>query len=247
MLLQDILNAYTNDPDQMKLVSAVPFIGGYVTWIYYYALSVKDGKMAIPFWLYTFWFAHDATAAVIYYRLAQQHGGFWFFHSTFIALVIWTVIELFGMYLAVRFARQDIWGKYHATPVTQQQAAGWILAEIAVMFAIVNLLRDFMGDETMFKWFALTNSVLAVGPFYLWRTRKDRAGSSIMLAVILIVVVADTFLPRGLGMFTTASPDFDQPWFYVAGAVLTLMAVSNLLILLRLPPKKSADGTWQIW
>jgi hypothetical protein len=247
MLLQDILNAYTAYPDQMKLLSAVPFIGGYVTWIYYYALSVKDGKMAIPFWLYTFWFAHDATAAVIFYRLAQQHDRFWFFHSTFIALVIWTVIEVIGMYLAVRFARQDIWGKYHAAPVTPKQAAGSVLVEIAFMFAIVNLLREFMGDETMFKWFSLTNAVLAVGPFYLWRTRRDRMGSSIMLALILIVVVADTFLPRGLGMFTTASPYFDQPWFYITGIVLTLMAISNLAVLLRLPPKKTDDGKWQIW
>jgi hypothetical protein len=247
MLLQDILTAYTTHPDLMKLVSAVPFIGGYVTWIYYYAVSIKDGKMAIPFWLYTLWFAHDTTAAAVFCRLAQQHGGFWFFHQTSIALVIWTLIEIVGMYLAVRFARQDIWGKYFASPVTVQQATGWVLVEIAFMFAIVNLLRMLMDDETMFKWFALTNTVLAIGPFYLWRTRKDRTGSSIMLAIMLVVIVADTFLPPGLGMFTTASPYFDQPWFYIAGAVLTAMAISNLVVLLRLPPKKRADGKWQIW
>jgi len=247
MLLQDLLNAYTNHPDQMKLLSAVPFIGGYVTWVYYYALSIKDRKMAIPFWLYSFWFAHDATAAVVFYRLSEQHGGFWFFHSTFIALVIWTVIELVGMYLAVKFARQDIWGTYFSSPVTQSQAAGRVLVEIGLMFAVVNLFREFMTDDTMFKWFAFTNSVLAIGPFYLWRTRKDRTGSSVMLAIILIVVVADTFLPPGLGMFTTASPYFDQPWFYIAGVLFTAMSISNLFVLLRLPPKSAADGKWQIW
>jgi hypothetical protein len=45
-----------------------------------------------------------------------------------------------------------------------------ILVEIGLMFAVVNLFREFMTDETMFKWFAFTNS---------------------MLAIILIVVVAD--------------------------------------------------------
>jgi hypothetical protein len=247
MLLPDIMNAFTNHPDQMKLVSAVPYIGGYVTWMYYYALSVKDGKMAIPFWMYTFWFAHDATGAVVFYRLAQQHDGFWFFHSTHIALVVWTIIEVIGMILAVRFARQDIWGKYYTRPVTQAQAAGWVLAEIALMFVVVNLLREFMGDDTMLKWFTLTNAVLAIGPFYLWRTRTDRTGSSIMLAIILIIVVGNTFLPPGFGMFTTASPYFDRPWFYMAGVVLTAMAISNLFVLLRLPPKRAADGKWQIW
>jgi hypothetical protein len=247
MLLPDILNAYTNQSGLMKLLSAVPFIGGYVTWIYYYVLSVKDGKMPIPFWLYTLWFAHDVTGAVVFYRLAQQHGGFWFFRATSIALVIWTIIEIVGMYLAVKFARQDIWGKYYSSPVTPNQAAGWVLVEIAFMFAIVNLLRVLMDDESMFKWFALTNALLAIGPFYLWRTRKDRMGSSIMLAILLVVVVANTFLPPGFGMFTTASAYFDQPWFYIAGAVLTIMAISNLLVLLRLPPKKRADGKWTIW
>jgi hypothetical protein len=247
MLLQDILNAYTNHSDLMKLLSAVPFIGGYVTWVYYYALSVKDRKMAIPFWMYTFWFAHDATAAIVFYHLAERHGGFWFFHSTFVALVIWTVIELGGMYLAVRYARQDIWGKYYSSPVTQKQAALWVVAEIGFMFAVVNLFREFMADDTMFKWFVFTNAALAVGPFYLWRTRTDRTGSSVMLAILLVVVVANTFLPPGLGMFTTASPYFDQPWFYVAGAIFTVMAISNLVVLLRLPSKKLADGKWQIW
>jgi hypothetical protein len=247
MLLQDILNAYANNPGQMNLLSAVPFIGGYVTWIYYYLLSVKDRKMPIPFWLYTAWFAHDVTGAIVFHRLAQQHGGFWFFRATSIALVIWTAIEVVGMYLAVRFARQDIWGKYYSAPVTQKQATAWVLIEIAIMFALVNLLRGLMDDETMFKWFTLTNALLAVGPFYLWRTRKDRMGSSIALAIMLIVIVANTFLPPGLGMFTTASAYFDQPWFYVAGAVLTAMAISNLVVLLRLPPKQHVGGKRQIW
>lgn len=246
MLTQDLIAAYTNNADMMKLLSIIPFAGGYVAWIYYYALSVKDRKMAIPFFLYTFWFAHDATAAVVFYRLSEQHDQFWFFHSTFIALVIWVLIEIVGIYLAIRFARDDIWGQYYDRPVTQRQAFGWAIVESVMMFAIVNILRDFMEDDTMFKWFALTNAILAVGPFYLWRKRKDRTGSSIALAIIMVIVVANTFLPKGYGMFTTASSYFDKPWFYIAGAVFTAMSVSNLIVLLRLPPK-AKNGKWQIW
>ncbi|WP_147384020.1 hypothetical protein [Noviherbaspirillum sedimenti] len=245
MLLQDILNAYTNHPDFMKMVSIVPFMGGFLIWCYFYFLSVKDRKMPIPFWMYTFWFAHDATAAVVFYRLAEQHNGFWFFQSTWIMLVVWCVVEIVGMCLAVRFARQDIWGKYFASPVTKKQATGWVLAEIAAMFAVVFLLRGLMDDDTMFKWFVLTNAVMAIGPFYLWRTRTDRTGSSIVLAIIFVIIVANNFSPPGIGMFTTASPYFDQPWFYFAGVVLTLMTISNLFVLLRLPSKKAVEAKWQ--
>jgi hypothetical protein len=241
-LLHDVLNTYGNEPTKMMLLSAVPFIGGYVTWMFYYVICVRDRKMAIPFWLYTFWFAHDSTGVLVFHRLAEQHNEFWFFRTTSIALMIWVTIEIIGITLAVRYARQDIWGKYHTAPVTTTQAVAWVLAEIALMYVVVNLLHDYMSDATMLKWFTLTNAVLAIGPFYLWRTRRDRGGTSVALAIILVIVVANTFLPAGLGMFTTASPFFDRPWFYIAGVVLTAMAISNLLVVWRLPPKAPAMG-----
>jgi hypothetical protein len=39
-----------------------------------------------------------------------------------------------------------------------------IALTIWTLFELFNLLRVFMADEAMFKWFALTNVVMAVGP-----------------------------------------------------------------------------------
>lgn len=44
-----------------------------------------------------------------------------------------------------------------------------------------------MNDEVMFKWFAFTNIVMAVGPGYLWNERKSRKGSSIGLAIVIFI------------------------------------------------------------
>lgn len=43
-------------------------------------------------------------------------------------------------------------------------------------------------------------------------------------------------------MFTTASAFFDQPWFYIAGAVCTAFSVRHLIMLLRYPPKEAVAG-----
>jgi len=247
MLLQEIIDAYSNNAAQMNLLSLIPYVGGFVVWIYFYLLPIKEKKLPIPFWLITMWFAHDSTGALVFFRLAQQHDGFWFFKSTSIALATWCVIEIIGMCIIIKYARQDIWGKYYPATVTARQATLSTVAEIIMMVCIVNLLRVYMNDESMFKWFSMTNAVFAIGPWYLIRGRNSRAGSSIALSIIFVISVAQTFAPPGIGMFTTASSFFDQPWFYIAGVVFTLMAMGNFVRLLRLPPKVTVEGKWTIW
>ncbi|MET0546161.1 MAG: hypothetical protein ABWZ40_07610 [Caulobacterales bacterium] len=247
MVLNDVMNAFANNRDEMILLSIIPYAGGFLIWVYFYLLSIKEKKLPIPFWLYTFYFAHDSTGAIRFHQLAETHNGFWFFSSTSMALFAWTLVEIGGMILAIKYARQDIWGKEGAPPVTVNKAVFNTVTEIIMMYAVVNLLHYFMDDEVMFKWFSLTNALLAIGPFYVLRQRIDRVGSSVALLMILVVSVGQTFLPPGLGMFTTASPYFDAPWFYIAGVVFTAMAVWNLITLLRMPPKGLVNGKKAIW
>ena len=94
----------------------------------------------------------------------------------------------------------------------------------------------------MFKWFALTNAIMAVFPGFLWNERQSRSGSSVGLAILIVLVSANTFLPPGFGMFTTASTFFDQPWFYIAGVVCTAFAIRHLVMLLKYPPKEAVAG-----
>jgi hypothetical protein len=235
MLVNDIIEAYTTHREQMMLLSVIPYVGGFIIWVYFYWLPIRDGRLPVPFWLFTFWFAHDVTGAFWFASLADAHENFWFFRWTSNALFVWTIIEIIGMCIVIRFARQDVWGKYHSTAVTQKQAAFHVIAEIVVMFSVVNLLRVYMNDDVFFKWFSLTNAVLAIGPWYLLKERRSREGSSVALLTIIVIIVAQTFAPPGLGMFTTASPEFDTPWFYIAGVTFTALAVWNLMTLLRLP------------
>lgn len=248
-MLEEVMRAYS-DPaiaPRLLVLSGITFLFGYVQYIYSFRLVLRERKGPFPIWMHTLYLAHDFTGAVVFYLLAQQHDWFWFFSATSIALLVWNGFELFNLYMAIKVERQEIWGRFYAAPVTERQALLRIVGQVALFFAVVNLLRAFMDDTVMFKWFVLTNIVMCVAPGFLWNERQSRSGSSVGLAVILVLTAINTFLPPGFGMFATASGFFDQPWFYITGLVVTAFAVRNLFMLLKFQPKPASDGRKPIW
>lgn len=245
-MIEEIMNAYATNP-RLWVISAIAFAIGYMQYIYSFRLVLRERCAPYPVWMHTFYFAHDFTGAIVFFLLAQQYEFFWFFTATSIALVIWNLFEVFNLYMAIKVERQEIWGKFYDQPVTERQALLRILGQIVLFLAVVNLFREFMDDDVMFKWFAFTNVLMAVAPGYLWNERKSRRGTAVGLAIVNLVCAIYTFLPPGYGMWTTASSYFDQPWFYLTGVVVSLYALRNLVMLLNYPPKTSVDGRKPIW
>jgi hypothetical protein len=245
-MVQELMNAYTNNM-LLLIISAITFAIGYIEYIYSFRLVIKEKCAPYPIWMHTFYFAHDFTGAVVFYLLAKNNNWFWFFTAASVALLIWNCFEIFNLYMAIKVERQEIWGKFYNSPVTVGQALSRIIGQIALMFVIVNLFRVFMNDEVMFKWFAFTNIVMAVGPGYLWNERKSRNGSSIGLAIVIFIGTVNTFLPSGYGMWTTTFAYFNQPWFYITGVVVSAYAFRNIIMLLKFSKKESKDGKKAIW
>lgn len=245
-MVQEVMNSYATNPALLH-ISALAFLIGYLEYIYSFRLVLREKMAPFPIYMHTFYLAHDFTGAVVFGKLALEYEFFWFFSAASIALLIWNFFEMFNLYMAVKVERQEIWGDWHKNPVTKKQAIYHIIVQVALMFVVVNLFRVFMDDQVMFKWFAFTNILMAVAPGYLWRKRKSRDGASIGLAIVILIGTINTFLPPGYGMWTTASTFFDQPWFYITGVVVSAIAASNLIVLLKYPPKKSIDGKKVIW
>ena len=245
-MVQEFIDAYTNN-HILWLISAFAFAIGYAEYIYSTRLLLAEHKAPYPAWMHTFYFAHDFTGAVVFANLALHHQFFWVFCGASIALLVWNGFEIFNLRMAIRHERQEIWGPLYRQPVTQKQALARVAGQIVIMFAVVNLFRVFMNDEVMFKWFCFTNVLIAVAPGYLWERRGTRDGTSVGLAIVILVGTINTFLPPGLGMWTTALRYFDQPWFYIAGVITTAFAVRNVVILLRMPPKVKVEGKPLIW
>jgi hypothetical protein len=245
-MTEEIIHSYSHNPN-LLWISAIAFAIGYLEYIYSFRLVIRERSAPYPVWMHTFYLAHDATAAVVFYLLARSHDYFWFFSLASVALLIWNAFELFNLYMAVKVERQEIWGKFYDKPVTVAQAVRRIVGQVALMLVIVNLFRVFMNDEVMFKWFAFTNILIAVAPGYLWNERRSRRGSSVGLSIVILVGTVNTFLPPGYGMWTTASTYFDQPWFYVTGVVVSAYALRNVLMLLGFPAKAPIFGRSPIW
>jgi len=244
-MVQDLMTAYSpSNPFFIRLiiVSILTFGMGYIEYIYSFRLVIKEKSAPYPIWMHTFYFAHDFSGAIVFLTLAKK-TGFWFFWVAGIALIIWNFFEVYNIYKAVTVEREDIWGK----DSTVKQAMKEVIFQIAIMFCVVNLFRVFMNDEVMFKWFAFTNILIAVAPGYYWQSRKTRKGASLGLSITIMIGTFLTFLPPGFGMWTTASPYFDQPWFYITGLVTMLFAIRNYFILKAFPEKEKIEGQKTIW
>lgn len=93
-----------------------------------------------------------------------------------------------------------------------------IFVQLAAFYAIVNLVIAYIGE-----------------------------GSSVGLAIVILLGTINTFLPAG--MFVLAMPDvFGAPWFYIAGAVFTAIAAVSLYRVARFPSKPRIEGVKRpIW
>ena len=247
-MLNEVMHAFRDDTARMVILSAISFAGGYGLYIYSFLLTIREKRAPFPFWMHVFYLAHDITGVFVFGLAAYHNQWFWFFTATAIALLVWNCFEIFNIVMGIRYERQEIWGRYYAAPVTTRQAITRTAWLVALMIAVVNIFRVFMHDEIMFKWFALTNAIMAVFPGFLWNERQSRAGSSVGLAILIVLVSLNTFLPPGFGLFTTASTFFDQPWFYVTGVICTVFAIKHLVMLLSYSPKEAvAGGRRPIW
>jgi hypothetical protein len=188
---------------------------------------------------------------VFWFLLAREHHWFWFFTASSVAMLIWVFCEVWSLYMAVKYERQDIWGRFHENPVTVRQALGHLIPQTAWFFGVVNLTNYFMGgldDAAMFKWYVWTNLIVAVGPAHLWAERKTRHGTSMGLAIMVLLSIVATYLPPGFGMWTTASPYFNNVWFYFSGLVATGYAIYSLILVKSFPPKPAfIDGRKAVW
>ncbi|EHB56094.1 hypothetical protein MycrhDRAFT_3288 [Mycolicibacterium rhodesiae JS60] len=254
MVLHDLLRNYDfSNPHivQVLLVSAVAFGFGYGVYIYCILLLVRERKSPYPVWMHTFYLACDVTGTVFWFLLAKQHGWFWFFTASSAAMAIWVFCELWSLYMVVTYERQDTWGHLYQQPVTTRQAVNQIVAQTAWFFGVINLTNYFMGgldDAAMFKWYVWTNLIVAVGPASLWAARKSRHGTSMGLAIMVLLSIIATYLPPGLGMWTTASSYFNNIWFYLSGLVATGYAIYNLWLVKSFPAKPAVlDGRKTVW
>ena len=53
------------------------------------------------------------------------------------------------------------------------------------------LLHGGLNDAAMFKWYVWTNLIIEVGPASLWAGRRSRHGTSLGVAIIVLLSMLD--------------------------------------------------------
>lgn len=242
-----LTEAYRLDNVPLLIASAITFGFGFWEYIYSFRLVRREGKAPFPIWMHTFYFAHDSSWAVILFVAAAAHGWNWFLLASSVALLVWTLFEVYSLVLAVRVERQEIFGRYLGADVSRQQALGVIVMQILAFYGLVNMLIVFMGAGSFLQWAALTNMVMAVGPGTVWLRRRSREGNGLGVALVILLGTINTFLP--FGMFVLALPQvFDTPWFYTTGVICTAISAAYVVMVARFPAKQAQPGTQRpIW
>ncbi|MDE1178301.1 MAG: hypothetical protein PW789_17135 [Edaphobacter sp.] len=230
-----IIDKFNNHPEYMIPLMILAMGFGFIQYIYCFFMTRRDGESPFPIYMHAFYLAHD----FLFVTLAHQ----WFvryhslpFQAVWLGMAAFNVFEVYSLYEAIKHERQETFGKYYDEPVTVRQATGWIVAMTVVSFVVLSTVRSFLSDTLMFCVFISTNVVMAIGPAMQLRARRQRVRGSVGLAFFIVVGTIATFLPQGLGMYTTADPEyFARPWFFILGAVCTMVALWHLVTVLRLP------------
>lgn len=218
---------------------------GLLEYFWAVALTIKEKKGPFPTWMHTFFLAHDSTAAIVFTILAVQHQFFWVFSVYAIGMYTWTIMEIFCLFMDVKYTRQESFGTDQQTGVTTTSAITKIIMQVVIMYCIINGLRYFMQDQAMFIWLPLTNFIMAIGPGYLLRQRQSRAGSSVLIYLFIVLGTLLNFAPKGIGFFSSILPQlFNRPIWFIIGLVALIIAVINLIQILRFPSKTTSRSIW---
>lgn len=240
-MFEELLTVYTLDNVPLLIASAITFGFGFWEYIYSFRLVKREGSAPFPIWMHTFYFAHDSTWAVLFFIVAATHGWHWFATGAAIALVVWTLFEVYNFYHAIKDEREEIWSPYYGSNPPIKKCVINLVCQIIVFYGLVNVFIMFVGEGCFFQWAAITNMVMATLPGLLWQRRGSRKGNGMGIALVILGGTINTFLP--CGMFVSALPQyFDHPWFYLAGIVFTLVAIRNVVMVTRFPKKEAVPG-----
>ncbi|KAH7469664.1 hypothetical protein FOMA001_g14880 [Fusarium oxysporum f. sp. matthiolae] len=209
-------------------------------------LLVREGQGPIPFWMQTFYVAHELTLVYLFAEAAPRYDYHWFFVSTSFSLAVWAVLEIFCMWYTIQSPKDRIatfsplFGKQ---PATSSILTYTFFLQLA-MFALVWILIEFLGAGSFMLTGALTNVLLIIGPTHEYLSRGSRNGLSIGFCLTNVACAIWTFAPFSLG--AAVLPEiFDQPIMYVAGIIYNLAGVFGMVDDCGrvLPSQDSYEGT----
>jgi hypothetical protein len=225
----------------------ITFLLGFLVYVYSFLLVDREKSGPYPLWMHTFYCAADFMGIWVFLCAWNAYDHFWFFLLGVIGEIVWVCFELYCLMRAVTYERVEIWGK----DATLKQAVLTCVMQVVIFFAVLNLLRVELHDESMFKFWIFTQVIICCAPGLFWEQRKTRIGACWQLNIVLVLVAVMSFNPAN--MWALIAPQFfsvaNNPWYYVMGAVTLFFALRGCWVYAKLPakPDRLPDGKKPIW
>jgi|GEM_PF-6244426 len=230
-----VIQKFINEPGTMipLMIFAMGF--GFVQYVYCFVMTKRDKISPFPAYMHAYYLAHDFMFVLLFRQWFQEYDSI-VFQVMWFGMAAFNIFEIVALYWTVKYERQEAFGVYYDKPVTAKQSVQWLAVMTVVSFAIISCARNFMADKIMFIVFISTNTIMAIGPALQMKKNRVRRKGSLGLAIFILLGTIATFLPQGLGMYTTADPAyFARPWFFVVGICCALIALWHVITVLKLP------------
>ena len=229
----DQIAAWANNP-WMIPATLVAVAVGYIYYVFQVLIIVKRHKSIAPAWMHSFFMADDATAVVIFFLAATKYH-FWFYWVFFVGMFIWVFFEIFCIWYSISHELEDF-----IPGVTDKKQAYTICFMVfMVSLCIINLILAWAGDECMLTTFTICNILAVTIPPLFCLRRAERGRFEIGFAINSVLISFTNYLPANWGWWTTASPWFDHPVWYVCGVIMTLYSLWALYITVKKPYEKN--------
>jgi hypothetical protein len=192
-------------------------------------MQIKHKECPAYFWQHCWNFGHDLVFALLFYQWFVTID-FWLFKVLCIGCIAFVGIELLTLFYSIKYERQQIWGKYSSKPITSK--AAWIrgITGYAIGAILFGVIRLAIGDVMCIVLMMSTNAIAALMSHLKLEESRHSKSSTILLSWLLIFGTVFTFMPPGIGFFTSAVTSLHSPWFYSLGA-LCLLATFRFMIL----------------
>lgn len=216
---QGMANIYA-DPMVVAIGGIITYLVGFLVYGTTLWMQVKNDACPMYFWQHCWYFGHDLTFALLFHQWFFEIG-WWLFELLCIGCVCFVFIEIFALYRSVKHERDFLFNRYRhdGTPVPVKNAFLRGLVCYGLGFAFFSLTRLVIGDPLCLVLMASTNIIMAIFPSYL----LEQVGKSLpgykFLSIMTVVTVITTFLPAGIGWFTTVVDALNSPAYYLLGAI----------------------------
>ncbi|KAF4462143.1 ABC superfamily atp binding cassette transporter permease [Fusarium albosuccineum] len=230
------------DNTPLLAAAGASFVIGYLQYVYAIRLMLSDGRGPMPLWMHLFYLAHDSSFSYTIGSAAGRYSNHLYLRGTSIAYGIWSFLEIYCIYYAIRYHRQLEFSPAMGNHSTSLGAVlRYTFFLLTAMYCIVNLMVELMGGPgCIMHWGCLTNVLMIVGPTHEFLRRGSRDGLAVGFCVVNVFCAIFTFAP--FGMWVRGMPEvFDKTVFYWIGCVFVVYSLWLLTIVASYPPKPNKD------